>query len=158
MHLFQGLRHIPKCWAVVQPFLCSLYMPKCTNDTVELPSQEMCKMVAGPCRILFNHTIWPNFIKCDDAKLFPRMCKNDVRELKFNTTGKCLKPLIPTDNTLALFEGIEGCGKQCDDPLYTPDQQKQMHSYIAWLTAICAAFNLFAVVSLKQFPLSRFSF
>lgn len=122
-------------------------MPKCINDTVDLPSQEMCKMVSGPCRIVFNHTIWPSFVKCENTDLFPRLCKNDIRELKFNISGKCLKPLVPTDNALAIFEGVEGCGTQCSDPLFTPDEHKQIHSFIAWAAGICGSFNLFTVVS-----------
>nr|XP_050867262.1 protein smoothened [Vespula vulgaris] len=147
LYLLQALRHVPKCWAVVQPFLCSIFMPKCINDMVDLPSQEMCKMVSGPCRIVFNHTIWPNFVKCENTKLFPRLCKNDIRELKFNTSGKCLKPLIPTDNALAIFEGVDGCGTQCNDPFFTLDEQKQIHSFIAWAAGICCMFNFFTVVS-----------
>ncbi|KAG7209538.1 hypothetical protein KM043_015618 [Ampulex compressa] len=147
LHILQGLRHIPKCWAVVQPLLCSIFMPKCVNDTVDLPSQEMCKMVSGPCRILFNHTIWPAFVKCENTELFPRLCKNDVRELKFNISGKCLRPLVPTDNALSIFEGVEGCGTQCDDPLFTPDEHKQIHSFIAWTAGICCSFNFFTVVT-----------
>ncbi|XP_066597642.1 protein smoothened [Prorops nasuta] len=147
LYLLQGLRHIPKCWTVVQPFLCSLFMPKCINNTVYLPSEEICKLVSGPCRILFNHTIWPSFIKCDNTELFPRLCKNDIRELKFNTAGKCLKPLVPTDNALSIFEGVEGCGTQCEDPLFTPDEHKQIHSFIAWAAGICCLFNFFTVVT-----------
>ncbi|XP_015173735.1 PREDICTED: protein smoothened isoform X1 [Polistes dominula] len=147
LYLLQALRHIPKCWAVVQPFLCSIFMPKCINGTVDLPSQEMCKMVSTPCRIVFNHTIWPSFIKCENTKLFPKSCKNDIRELKFNTSGKCLKPLIPTDNMLAIFDGVDGCGTQCNDPFFTSDEQKQIHSFIAWAAGICCAFNFFTVVT-----------
>ncbi|XP_012176597.1 protein smoothened isoform X2 [Bombus terrestris] len=147
LHVLQALRHMPKCWAVVQPLLCSIFMPKCINDTVDLPSQEMCKMVSGPCRIVFNHTIWPSFVKCENTDLFPRLCKNDIRELKFNISGKCLKPLVPTDNALAIFEGVEGCGTQCNDPLFTPDEHKQIHSFIAWAAGICGSFNLFTVIT-----------
>ncbi|KAK0179934.1 hypothetical protein PV327_005631 [Microctonus hyperodae] len=143
----QALRHIPKCWAVVQPFLCSLFMPKCIDGNVDLPLHEMCKKVSGPCRILFNHTIWPNFIKCDNTKLFPRLCKDHTREIKFNSSGKCLKPLVPTDNSLAIFEGVEGCGTQCHDPLFTPDEHKQIHSFIAWGAGICGVCNLFTVIT-----------
>lgn len=138
---------MPKCWAVVQPFLCSIFMPKCINDTVELPSQEMCKMVSGPCRMLMNHTIWPNFAKCENKKLFPRLCQNEIRELKFNISGKCLKPLVPTDNALSIFDGVEGCGTQCYDPLYTPDEHYQIHSFIIWAAGLCCTFNLFTIVS-----------
>lgn len=124
-------------------------MPKCVNNTVDLPSQEMCKMVLGPCRMLLNHTIWPSFAKCDNTKLFPPLCKNDIREMKFNTSGKCLKPLVSTDNALSIFDGVEGCGTQCYDPLFMPDEHKQIHSFIAWAAGICCAFNLFTIVSAK---------
>ncbi|KAJ8680193.1 hypothetical protein QAD02_015980 [Eretmocerus hayati] len=150
LHELQALKHIPKCWAVVQPFLCSIFMPKCVNNTVDLPSQEMCRMISGPCRILFNHTIWPSFIKCEDTKMFPSLCKNDIREIKFNTTGKCLSPLVPTDYALAVFEGIEGCGYPCSDPLYTYDEKIQIHSLISWLIGICCFLNFFTVVTFSK--------
>ncbi|XP_001602300.2 protein smoothened isoform X2 [Nasonia vitripennis] len=147
LHILRGLEHIPKCWAVVQPFLCSLFLPKCVNDTVDLPSQEMCKVVSGPCKILLNHTIWPNFIKCDNEELFSRSCKSEIRELKFNTSSSCLYPLVPTDNALAIFEGIDGCGTVCSDPLYKPEEEKQIHSFVFWAAGLCGAFTLFAVVT-----------
>ncbi|XP_071558096.1 protein smoothened isoform X1 [Temnothorax nylanderi] len=147
LYLLQALKHVPKCWAVVQPFLCSIFMPKCINDTVELPSQEMCKMVSGPCRMLMNNTIWPNFAKCDNTKLFPRLCQNDIRELKFNISGKCLKPLVPTDNALSIFDGVEGCGTPCYDPLYTSDEHDQIHLFIRWAAGICCFFNLVTIVT-----------
>ncbi|EZA47218.1 Protein smoothened [Ooceraea biroi] len=147
LHQLQTLKHVPKCWAVVQPFLCSIFMPKCVNDTVALPSREMCKMISGPCRLLLNHTIWPSFIRCDNAELFPQSCKSNVRELKFNTSGECLKPLVPTDNALSIFDGVEGCGTQCYDPLYTFDEHTQLHSFIVWCAGICCAFNFLAVVT-----------
>ncbi|XP_012235045.2 protein smoothened isoform X2 [Linepithema humile] len=147
LHLLQALKHVPKCWAVVQPFLCSIYLPKCINNTVELSSQEMCRMVSGACRMLVNHTIWPSFAKCDNFKLFPQLCKNDIRELKFNSSGKCLKPLIPTDNALSIFDGVEGCGIPCNDPLYTLDEHNEIHSFIVWAAGICCAFNLFTIIT-----------
>ncbi|XP_034947663.1 protein smoothened [Chelonus insularis] len=147
LKILQVLRHIPKCWAVVQPFLCSLFMPQCNNNTVELPSQEFCKKVSGPCRILFNHTIWPNFINCENTKLFPKMCNDYMRDYYFNTSTKCINPLISTENSLAIFEGVEGCGTQCNDPLYTPEQQNQIHSFIFWGAVISGVFNLFTVIT-----------
>ena len=38
---WQNLKSVPKCWAVIQPFLCALYMPRCDNGMVELPSQVL---------------------------------------------------------------------------------------------------------------------
>ena len=28
LELWSGLQNVPQCWAVVQPFLCSVYLPK----------------------------------------------------------------------------------------------------------------------------------
>lgn len=150
MHLLQSLRYIPKCWAVVQPFLCSLYMPKCTNDTVDLPLYERCVMVSTACRLVLNHTIWPHFIDCEDQSLFQKAesCKRSTHiKQHFNSTGKCLSPLIPTDNPLAVFEGVEGCGMPCNDPMYLQDEKNQTHSTVYWAYMICLFLNFFTVVS-----------
>ncbi|XP_069696692.1 protein smoothened isoform X2 [Periplaneta americana] len=122
-------------------------MPKCENGTVDLPSQEMCKMTVGPCRILESYKSWPSFFRCDDTVRFPPMCKNDARELKYNTTSQCQSPLVPTDNTLAFYDGIEGCGIQCQNPLLTEDEHRQIHQLIAWAGTICLLFNIFTVVT-----------
>ena len=39
---WSGLRHVPRCWEVIQPMLCGIYMPKCNNDTnqIELPGEQ----------------------------------------------------------------------------------------------------------------------
>jgi len=73
--------------------------------------------------------------------------QNDVRELKFNTTGQCLSPLVPTDNTQAFYEGVEGCGVRCQNPLLSEDEHSQIHQLVAWAGTICLLFNLFTVVS-----------
>lgn len=99
----------------------------------------------GACRLVFNETIWPKFIKCNDEKLFPRRCINDIRAIKFNTTGVCFTPLVSTDNSLATFEGVEGYGTPCAASFYTAEEQE---SFIFWAASICFAFNLFTVVSL----------
>lgn len=127
-------------------------MPNCNNDNVYLPTQETCRMAMGPCRAILNHTIWPSFIRCDDTTLFPTGCSDfhEPRDIKFNNTGKCLEPLIPTDNQLALFDDIDGCGMPCNSPLYSSDEHKQIHSFIAWGAGICLAFNFFAVVNFSQ--------
>lgn len=145
----QALRHIPKCWAFAQLLICSVFMPNCNNDNVYLPTQETCRMAMGPCRAILNHTIWPSFIRCDDTTLFPTGCSDfhEPRDIKFNNTGKCLEPLIPTDNQLALFDDIDGCGMPCNSPLYSSDEHKQIHSFIAWGAGICLAFNFFAVLT-----------
>lgn len=103
--LYKYLRYIPKCWAVIQPFLCALYMPKCKNDTVDLPSREMCKITLGPCKIFYNTTIFPELLRCNDERLFPSKCKNVIHELKFNTTGYCMDPLVKTEQQDWFYPG-----------------------------------------------------
>ena len=81
---------------------------------------------------------------------FPKRCISEFRETKFNTTGKCLAPLVPTDNSLAAFEVVDGCGYPCKDPFYTDEEQTQVHFFfffILWAASIGFAFNLFTVVT-----------
>lgn len=103
----QYLRYVPKCWAVIQPFLCALYMPKCENGQVDLPSEQMCKITMKPCKLIYNSSVFPEFFNCEDERLFPSKCKNDIHEMKFNITGHCMSPLIETDKPDWWFKGKE---------------------------------------------------
>lgn len=147
LQFWTALKHVPRCWAVIQPFLCALYMPRCEKDEVELPPQELCKMALGPCRILELERGWTTPLRCDDTNKFPANCKDDARDVRFNTTAECLSPLVPTDNPSAFYEGTEGCGMQCANPMFTPDEHRQIHELIAWAGGICAAVNLFTIAS-----------
>lgn len=101
----QNLRYIPKCWSVIQPFLCALYMPKCENEQVDLPSREMCRITLEPCKAIYNSSVFPFNFTCEDSRLYPSKCRNDIRDTKFNTTGYCMEPLIETDNPDWWFKG-----------------------------------------------------
>lgn len=150
LYSYQALRHVPKCWAVIQPFLCAVFLPKCEliNGTsyVYLPSLEMCKITMEPCRIMYNTSYFPDFLKCNENR-FPSKCNNDVREMKFNLTGQCLKPLVHTDSVGDYYKEIEGCGIQCKDPLYSDDEHRQIHKLIGWGASICITFNVFALAT-----------
>uniref|UniRef100_A0A0A1WQ87 Protein smoothened n=1 Tax=Zeugodacus cucurbitae TaxID=28588 RepID=A0A0A1WQ87_ZEUCU len=147
---YRALRNVPKCWAVIQPFLCSVFMPKCEQingkDMVYLPSVEMCRKTWEPCRILYNTSYFPEFLRCNET-LFPPKCTNDVQEMKFNATGSCLPPLVPADSSSSYYPGIEGCGVQCKDPLYTDDEHRQIHKLISWLGTLCFLANFFVVAT-----------
>ncbi|XP_017856969.1 PREDICTED: protein smoothened isoform X1 [Drosophila arizonae] len=147
---YYALRHVPKCWAVIQPFLCAVFKPKCEEingqDMVYLPSYEMCRITLEPCRVLYNTTFFPKFMRCNET-LFPMKCSNDAREMKFNVTGKCLTPLVPADNSASYYPGIEGCGVQCKDPLYTDDEHRQIHKLIGYGGTLCLLSNLFVVAT-----------
>ncbi|XP_050682217.1 protein smoothened isoform X2 [Leptidea sinapis] len=150
LELYKALINVPKCWAVIQPLLCATFMPNCEringHDMVYLPSYEMCKITMEPCSILYNTSYFPSFLKCNST-LFPMRCDNPAREMKFNTTGKCLQPLIHTDKPMHFYEGISGCGLPCRDPLYTEDEHQQIHRLIAWGAGVCLALNLFTVAT-----------
>ncbi|XP_055918945.1 protein smoothened [Eupeodes corollae] len=147
---YQALRHVPRCWAVIQHFLCAVFAPKCetinNQDMVYLPSLEMCKLTLEPCRILYNTSYFPEFMKCNET-LFPSKCNNGVREMKFNSTGTCLEPLVPAESAASYYPGIEGCGVQCKDPLYTDNEHSQINKMIGWGVTLCFLSNLFVVAT-----------
>ncbi|KAF7282687.1 hypothetical protein GWI33_002154 [Rhynchophorus ferrugineus] len=143
----QYLRYIPKCWAVIQPFLCALYMPKCVDGSVDLPSREMCRITLEPCKIIYNSTVFPEFFNCEDERLFPSKCRNDIHEMKFNTTGYCMEPLIKTDKVEWYFKDVEGCGLHCKDSRYTENENYQIHKLITYCALICIILNLFTVMT-----------
>lgn len=70
-----GLRNAPRCWAVIQPLLCAVYMPKCENGKVELPSQNLCQATRRPCSIVEQERGWPSFLKCENTDKFPIGCQ-----------------------------------------------------------------------------------
>lgn len=146
----EALRHVPRCWAVVQPFLCAVLVPKCEpiagREMVYLPSLEMCRITMEPCRLLYNSTFFPEFLRCNET-LFPSRCNNDVREVKFNTTGECAAPLVATDAAGSYYADIEGCGVQCQDPLYTDDEHRQAHSFVFWGGSVGLVCSLLAALT-----------
>lgn len=56
--------------------------------------------------------------------------------------------MVQTDNPASHYDGVEGCGVQCDNPLFTPDERYQIHRLVAWAATACLIFNLFTVVSI----------
>ncbi|XP_034019485.1 smoothened homolog isoform X2 [Thalassophryne amazonica] len=140
--MWSGLRNAPRCWSVIQPLLCAVYMPKCENGRVELPGQSLCLATRRPCSIVDQERGWPNFLKCDQ---FPIGCSNEVQKLKFNTSGQCEAPLVKTDIQSSWYKDVEGCGIQCDNPLFTEEEHTDMHAYIAYfgtITLLCTFFTL----------------
>lgn len=145
---YQALKYIPKCWSAIQPFLCAVFFPKCENingvDMVYLPSYEMCKITMEPCKILYNSSYFPDFLKCNETN-FPSKCNNDVREMKFNFSGECLKPLVVVADPTNSYRDIEGCGVECKDPLYNEEEHRQIRKTVAWGAGICLALHVFAI-------------
>ncbi|XP_072858536.2 protein smoothened [Pogona vitticeps] len=142
--LWSGLRNAPRCWDVIQPLLCAVYMPKCEDGKVELPSQSLCQATRGPCTIVERERGWPDFLKCTTDR-FPKDCPNEFQKIKFNNSGQCEPPLVRTDNPKSWYEDVEGCGIQCQNPLFTEKEHREMHVYIAAFSSVtifCTFFTL----------------
>ncbi|XP_048358349.1 LOW QUALITY PROTEIN: smoothened homolog [Sphaerodactylus townsendi] len=147
--LWSGLRNAPRCWDVIQPLLCAVYMPKCEDGMVELPSQMLCQATRGPCTIVERERGWPDFLKCTTDH-FPEGCPNEVQNIKFNSSGQCEAPLVRTDNPKSWYEDVEGCGIQCHNPLFTEKEHHEMHVYIAAFSSVtifCTFFTLATFVA-----------
>ncbi|EMP26347.1 Smoothened like protein [Chelonia mydas] len=143
------LRNAPRCWDAIQPLLCAVYMPKCEDGQVELPSQTLCQATRGPCTIVERERGWPDFLKCTTDR-FPEGCPNEVQNLKFNSSGHCEAPLVQTDNPKSWYEDVEGCGIQCQNPLFTEHEHRDMHVYIAAFSSVtifCTFFTLATFVA-----------
>nr|ALS19773.1 smoothened [Novocrania anomala] len=148
--LWSGLKNVPKCWEVIQPLLCAVYMPRCNGSTneIDLPSKEMCDITRNPCRIVETSDYgWPDFLKCDEEHFRPECNKNPVSKLSFNTTSQCQPPLVKTINKESFYEGVEGCGLQCQNPLFTAEEHDSVHTFVAVVGAICLICTLFTMLT-----------
>ncbi|NXX16879.1 SMO protein, partial [Podargus strigoides] len=124
-------------------------MPKCEDGQVELPSQTLCQATRAPCTIVERERGWPDFLKCT-ADHFPEGCPNEVQNLKFNSSGQCEAPLVRTENPKSWYEDVEGCGIQCQNPLFTEKEHREMHVYIAAFSSVtifCTFFTLATFVA-----------
>ncbi|ESO85352.1 hypothetical protein LOTGIDRAFT_195892, partial [Lottia gigantea] len=151
LRLWSGLQNAPQCWQVIQPFLCSVYLPKCDNETgkTELPSRELCERTREPCQIVksFHDGSWPEFLRCDQPQ-FVSGCKIDTYEkLAFNTSAKCEHPLILTENKDSWFTDVPGCGIPCQNLLFTKEEHDEVHIFIGVFGSICLVCTLFTVLT-----------
>lgn len=55
--------------------------------------------------------------------------------------------MVRTDNPKSWYEDVEGCGIQCQNPLFTEAEHQDMHSYIAAFGAVTGLCTLFTLVS-----------
>ena len=142
LELWEGLKNVPKCWSVIQPLLCSTYYPECQNGRISKVPYQLCKVVKGPCRIVDKIQDWPLFLHCKNESVFTTSkdeCENrDINSIKervtwFNSSGQCLSPfLLPTEDPLAFYRDIDGCGLNCTDPRYSAEEREIAHTFI-WI-------------------------
>ncbi|KAK3088510.1 hypothetical protein FSP39_020004 [Pinctada imbricata] len=148
--LWSGLKAAPKCWEVIQPFLCSVYLPKCDNvaGKVEYPSKEMCEKTRDPCSIVAHINGWPWFLECEQSHFLDNCVEHTYEDdVSFNKTGQCNSPLVRTDNQQSWYEEVEGCGIQCQNPLFTEAEHDQVHTFIAVFGSFCIICTLFTILT-----------
>ncbi|CAG7784874.1 unnamed protein product, partial [Allacma fusca] len=145
----EGLKSLPRCWAVVQPLLCSFFMPKCHEKKIDLPSQELCKISRNPCRVIEESLKeWPAFLRCDDLDKFAPNCKNsEVRELRFNTSAKCNYPMIAVESSFNHYDGFEGCALPCKDNCFTDGDHETVSTFIKYFGMITMFANGVVIVT-----------
>ncbi|XP_044587253.1 protein smoothened-like [Cotesia glomerata] len=142
-----SLQYIPRCWKVVQPLLCMIFRPQCLNNHVVLPSQETCRRIEEPCRLVFDELIWPKFINCSNRDLFPQLNNQPHLPVDFDSSSSCLAPLVRTNDTRVTVEGLEGCGFPCKNALFSESEHQETHQLILWSAITCSCFNLAAILT-----------
>ncbi|OWF38858.1 smoothened homolog [Mizuhopecten yessoensis] len=149
LKLWKGLQGAPECWLVVQPFLCSVYVPKCDNakTQVELPSKDACQRAHEACRLVEDYQGWPDFLGCSQSYFTECSTSHTYETLTFNTTGVCNPPLVRTTNEDSWYETVPGCGIQCQDPFYTDKEHREAHIFIGVFGSLCLVCTLFTVLT-----------
>ncbi|XP_078718539.1 protein smoothened isoform X2 [Lampetra fluviatilis] len=146
LQLWAELRRVPRCWEVVQPLLCAVYMPRCSAGVVELPSRALCHATRAPCAVVARTPHgWPDFLSCQPER-FPDGCPNTVQSVHFNTTSSCAAPLVRTDNPASWVRDVEGCGLPCSSPLYTAEEHAAMRTATAAMGALALVSEIFTLV------------
>ena len=75
--------------------------------------------------------------------------QNAYKQVTFNTSGVCEAPLVATDNEKSWYDGVEGCGIQCTNPLFTKEQHNKVHIFIAVFASMCLVSTFFTLVSCR---------
>ncbi|XP_058943926.2 protein smoothened [Pocillopora verrucosa] len=143
---WEGLKFLSKCWSVLQPLLCQVYKPQCFNDNVTLPCREQCLATRKPCSVVERYKEqWPDFLQCER---FPvGNCKGgSVTELQLNESA-CKRPLVATKHESSWYEGIEGCGIQCENPIFTTEEHTRIHRFVGAFGSLSFTCSLFTMIT-----------
>lgn len=141
---WKGLKFLSNCWSVLQPLLCQVYMPECQADgSVRLPCREQCEATREPCSVVERYNKkWPDFLQCANFK--EGDCK--VKELQLNESA-CKRPLVETSHKSSWYEGIQGCGIQCENPIFDKEEHTRIHRFVGAFGSLSFVCSLFTVVT-----------
>lgn len=92
------------------------------------------------------------------------LCSLQITTLQLNESA-CKRPLVETDHQSSWYEGIEGCGIQCENPIFTSEEHTRIHRFVGAFGSLSFTCSLFTMVLLSilslvsnSFPGSRSSF
>ena len=66
---WKALSFLPRCWEVLKPLLCRVYMPECEENNVELPCRSACSLARSHCQVVKEFQGWPDFMRCENFPL-----------------------------------------------------------------------------------------
>jgi len=69
--------------------------------------------------------------------------------VKYNTSSRCMPPLVATSMVSSWYPNIDGCGLQCRNPMLTDAEHNNAHTFVAIVGSTSLVCTLFAVVCFK---------
>ena len=92
---------------------------------------------------------WPRrtvYDRCYSSNSYPQKCEIyfQVKKLELNESA-CKRPLVETEHNSSWYEGIEGCGIQCENPIFTTVEHTRIHRFVGAfgsLSFICSLFTM----------------
>ena len=84
--------------------------------------------------------------RCYSSNSYPQKCEIyfQVKKLELNESA-CKRPLVETEHNSSWYEGIEGCGIQCENPIFTTVEHTRIHRFVGAfgsLSFICSLFTM----------------
>jgi len=143
---YANLKASPRCWEVVQPFLCSVFLPKCEENKINLPPSTLCNLAKDSCQSVYNMG-WPQYLHCSNDRIFQDKCEPKKEDkIKFNTSN-CIYPLIKTSYEDSYYDAIEGCSMKCNTAYFSDRDHVDVHNFVSVLLGMSLICTLFALFS-----------
>lgn len=73
---------------------------------------------------------------------------SQITTLQLNESA-CKRPLVETDHPSSWYEGIEGCGIQCENPIFTSEEHTRIHRFVGAFGSLSFTCSLFTMVCLR---------
>lgn len=70
-----------------------------------------------------------------------------ITTLELNESA-CQRPLVETEHKSSWYEGIEGCGIQCENPIFDTEEHTRIHRFVGAFGSLSFICSLFTMVKL----------